>query len=381
MAVNDSGTYFDLTDAETKQAWEREVLLNVVKRATLLNDRYGLIGDKPSNLIQRRRRTFDEGGTQATTTLIRNFRQSPAVGSEPLRGTEEGLGTATFQWKINQLRHACSLNGVRVTKQRVPWNVWNEMMNQESLYWPAVIEAGLMMHLAGFTVDGSTQAEWFHKGNHLGHTLNNVPRAPDSKHVYRFGKADDSEVASDSSAVIDIDTGSRLKSMAQSMPVPIRPCSTPWGDVYVFLCHTYALNYLRRTSSSWWNVMTSAMKGGEVGNNPIFSGALGIFDEVMYVQAQYVPPGFVGSTIYRNCRRNIFCGAQAAVLGFAKDSEDENTFTAETDGWDYNNNKGLANAILIGGASPYFEISEQATTEDYGKIVVPSYAEELVTSA
>lgn len=387
MAVNDSGTYYDLTDAETKQAWEREVLYQVVKRATLLNPKYGLIGDKNSSMIHRRRKTFNSsedggGGTQATTTLIRNYRQTPAIGNEPLRGSEEGLGSSTFRYQINQLRHAGQLNGVRITKQRVPWNVWNEMMNQESLYWPAIIEAGLCMHLAGFTVNGATQSEWYHRGDLLAHTLCNAPRTPDTKHIFRpNGLADDAAVHADSTAVIDIDLGSRLKSMAQSMPVPMRPCSTPWGDLYVFLCHTYSLNYLRRTYSAWWQTMTAALKGGVTSDNPIFTGALGIFDEVLYVQAQYIPPGFVGNTIYRNCRRNVFCGAQAAVLGFAKENEDENTFTAEVDGWDYNNNKGLANAIMIGAASPYFTLDEQGTTEDYGKIVVPTYAEELVVSA
>jgi hypothetical protein len=115
--------------------------------------------------------------------------------------------------------------------------------------------------------------------------------------------------------------------------------------------------------------------------NPVITGALGIIDGVLYATSNYIPPGFTGSTIYRNVRRNVFCGAQAAVMGFGKDYEDQNTFTTETERWDFANNKGICNAILVGASSPYFTISEQGTTEDFGKIVVPSYAEELVTSA
>lgn len=382
----DTGTYYDLTDNETAMAWERTLMLNVVRRATLINPSYGLIGDGPEYMIQRRRKVFDsseEGGngTKARIILSRNYRQSPAIGNEPLRGSEEGITTETFDYVINQLRHAGQLNGVRLTKQRVPFNVWKEMMRQESVYWPQIIESALCMHLAGVTIDVSTQKEWYHKGNNLAHTLCNAPTAPDANHIFRpNGHADDSTVNTDTTAVIDVDLGSRLKTMAGNLDIPIRPCKTPWGDLYVFLCHPYSLNYLRRTSSQWWSAMTAALKGGAISDNPIWTGAKGIVDEVLYVECNYLPPGFVTSTPYRNVRRNVFCGAQSLVLGFAKESEDENSFSAEIDSWDYANNKGLANSIMIGGAAPRFPISEQGTTEDYGKIVVPTYAEELVTS-
>ena len=69
------------------------------------------------------------------------------------------------------------------------------------------------------------------------------------------------------------------------------------------------------------------------------------------------------------------------MLGFAKESPDENSFIAETDDWDYKNNKGLCNGIFLGGIAPKFPIKEQNNvTHDYGKIVVTTYAEELYTS-
>lgn len=376
----DQGTYFDLSDPEVRQDWEKQVMVQVTKRCTLLNPKYGLIGNEDTNMIQRRTEAFKEGGSRATITLIRQLRQKPAYGNQTLRDQEEGIPTATFQWDINQLRHAVKIAGVRITQQRVTWDVWQRSLTLMGEYWPKVLEAGMCMHLAGFTVDGSTQSEWYHDGTHLGMTLNNVPRAADTKHIYRpNGAADDLAVSTDPSARIDLNTATILKTIAKNLPIPIRPCMTPWGEVYVFLVHSYAIRHLKE-NSRWLAMMRDTLKGGAIDGNPLFTGALGLYDEVLWVEANYLPPGFVSSTIYRDVRRNVFCGAQALALGFGKMFKDESTFVNEQESWDYANNKGVAASTLMGAKSPYFSVEEQGTTEDFGKIVVPSYAQELVTS-
>lgn len=385
----DSGTEYDLTDPEVAEAWERDLMLNVVKRTTLLNPEFRLIGNKKSNMIQRRLKTFDpyeDGGgkgTKAHITLTRNYRQTPKIGNETARGSEEGIDSDVCDYVINILRHAGRLNGVRLTQARVPWPVWEEMMREEAVYWPQIIEAGLCMHLSGVPIDVSTQNEWYHKGDNLAHTLCNAPHAPDADHIYRPNSlTTDAQVAADSTATLDVSTGSKMKQKAGMLPIPIRQCDTPWGDNHVFLCHPWALAYLRNTYSAWWQIMVANLQGGGGGENPIFTGAKGVIDGVVYVECPYVPVGYTGTTPARNCRRCVFCGAQSVILGFAKESADENSFIAETDKWDYAHNKGLCNAIFLGAIAPFFTITEQNNaTHDYGKIVVPVYAEETYTSA
>lgn len=379
----DQGTYFDATDPEVRSNWEKRLMLTVVKRTSLLNPTYGLIGDDDTSLIQRKKEAFREGGTSARTTLLRTLRQLPAMGGETLRDQEEGLNTATFDWTINYLRHAVKVANFQVTKQRVSWDVMQRSIDALGTYWPQVLEAAMMMHLSGFTVNGATATEWYHRGDLLKATLCNAPRLPDVNHIFRpkdNSAADDSVINADPTAVIDLDTASLLKVWAQQLPIPIRPASTPWGDLYVFLLHPYAVRHLKQ-NSQWAALMNKTLQGGAIDGNPLFTGALGIYDEVLWVQSNYIPPGFNGSTVYRNVRRNVFCGAQALCMGFAKMQSDENTFTNESESWDYANNKGVAASTFMGAKSPFFAIDEQGTTEDYGKIVVPSYAKELVTSA
>ena len=275
----DGGTEYDLTDPETAEAWERNLMLNVVKRTTLLNPEYKLIGDTTANMVQRRLKVFDpyeDGGgkgTKAHITLSRNYRQTPKIGNETVRGSEEGIETEVVDYVINLLRHAGRLNGVRLTQARVPWPVWKEMMREESVYWPQIIESAMCLLLAGVPIDVSTANEWYLKGDNVAHTLCNAPTAPDADHIHRpNGHATDLLVNGDSTATLDVNLGSKMKQKAGMLPIPIRQCDTPWGDNHVFLCHPWSLAYLRNTYSAWWQIMVANLQGGAGGENPIFTG-------------------------------------------------------------------------------------------------------------
>jgi N4-gp56 family major capsid protein len=374
-------TYFDLTDPEVVQKWEVELFIEVAKRTALMNKNLGLIGEDETSVVQRKKKVFESGGTQATITLSRQLKQKPTFGNQTLRNNEEGLATSTFKWQINQIRHAVAVNG-RVTQKRVTWDVWKQSLRLLGEYWPQVMEAGAMLHLAGVPYDVSTTAEWYHDGTDLGLTFSNVPRAADTKHIYRVHEAaSDDLTALDTSAILDLDTGSRLVAMAKMLPVPIRPAMIHGQELYVLFVHPYQVAHLK-DNSRWLARMRDTIKGGSINGNPLFSGALGIDDGVLWVESPYVPPGIDGSNLrVANARRAIFCGAQALVIGLAKEYDDESTFTNEVESWDYANNKGVAATILAGFAAPYYPLTDQGTTEDYGKIVVTSYAKELITSA
>lgn len=374
-------TFYDLNDPETRQNWEKELFVEVAKRTGFLNKRLGMIGDAETSLCQRKKEVFREGGTQATVTLVRQLRQLPTFGNQEMRDREEGLVTATFKFEINQIRHAVAVNG-RITQRRVTWDIWKRSLRVLGEYWPTVMEAGAMLHLAGITKNISTAGEWYHRGDHLGVTFSNAPNAPDAKHIYRVhDHASDDLVNSDTAAILDIDTSSRLVAMAKTLPIPIRPAMVHGQELYVLFVHPYQVAHLK-DNSKWLSRMRDTIKGGAINGNPLVTGALGIDDGVLWVESSYVPPGISAADVRQaNTRRAIFCGAQSLVLGLAKEYDDENTFTNEVESWDYANNKGVAATILAGMECPRFEVKEQGTNEDYARIVVTSYAKELVTSA
>lgn len=380
--MGSSSDFFELDQPETIQKWERELHYEIAMRTPFMAKKYGFIGDKPTFLCQKRSEVWRDGGTQATVTLRRPLRGAPAFGNQTLRGTETSPPTATFKWQINQVRKATQILG-RITKKRVTWNVWNESLDALGTYFAQVTESAAMLHGAGVTVDLRTEHEWYHDGSNLGFTLSNAPRIPDTKHILRIGHTsdtDDTNVGADPAATLDLDTFSELKARAKTLPIPIRPAMVHGKELYVFFAHTYALRHMKE-DSKWLAFMKATIEGGAINGNPVWSGALGIWDGVLIVEDFYVPPGISAtSTRVANARRNIFCGAQSFVLGVAKEYDKDNMWQNETESWDYANNKGVAAHSLLGLKCPFYEVEEQDTTDDYGKLVCVSYAQELNTS-
>ena len=378
-----NAAYFDLNDPETVQKWERELHVQVALRTPLMSKRYGFLGDSDTSLCQKRTKVWEDGGTQATVTLVRELQGDPTFGNQELRGREEAPNTATFKWQINQIRHATQVNG-RITKRRVTWDIWKNSLTSLGVWSSKVVESAAMLHLAGVPYNVSTASEWYHKGNQLGNTFSNAPRTPDTKHIMRVGHGsdtDDTNTGNDPAAIIDLDVISELKARAKNLPIPIRPAMIHGQELYVLFIHSYAARHLK-SDTRWMAIMRAALQGGATEDHPFWTGALGIWDEVLIVEDNYVPPG-LSSTNARvaNARRNIFCGAQALVFGVAKEYDKQNLFINDEESWDYANNKGVAATTLGGIASPFYPIVEQGTTEDYAKIVCVSYAQELVTSA
>lgn len=383
-----NSAYYDLNDPETVQKWEKELMVQIAMRTPLMSKRYGFIGDGADSLVQKRKKVWDSeetgggSGTQATITLKRELRGEPTFGNTPLRDREETFDTATFKWQINQVRHAAKVAG-RVTQKRVTWNIWKESKDSLGIYWAKVLETAAMLHLSGVPYDVRTQAEWYHNGASLGYTMSNAPRLPDTKHIYRIGNnsdTDDTNTGNDPSAIIDLDTISTLKAISKNLPIPMRPANINGRELYVLFAHSYALRHMK-SNSQWMEVMRAAMQGGEVANHPWWTGALGIWDDVLIVENNYVPPGLSSTnTRVANARRNSFCGAQSLVMGVAKEFDNDNLFKNDEENWDYNNNRGVAATSFLGLAVPHFSVAEQGTDEDYGRIVCTSYAQELVTS-
>jgi N4-gp56 family major capsid protein len=376
--------HFDLNDPETVQRWEKELHVQVALRTPLMSKRFGFIGDSNTSLVQKKTKLWENGGTQATTTLTRKLQQDPSFGDEELRGKEKAPNTATFKYQINQVRGATAIHG-RVTQRRVNWDVWTNSKEALGTWVAELSESAAMLHLAGVKYDVSTAAEWYHKGNRLGNTFSNEPRTPDTAHIVRIGHSsdtDDTNVGNDVAAILDVDTISELKARAKSLPIPIRPAMVHGQELYVLFAHSYALRHMK-SNSQWMAVMTAAMQGGKVDGHPFWTGALGIWDGVLIVENNYIPPGLSSTnTRVANARRNVFCGAQSLVLGVAKEFDKQNLFQNDVESWDYANNKGLAVTSFLGLAAPSYTIVEQdSAVHDYAKIVCTSYAQELFTSA
>lgn len=110
------------------------------------------------------------------------------------------------------------------------------------------------------------------------------------------------------------------------------------------------------------DLQKAAMQGGEVTNNPIFTGALGVYKNVIIHESTRMPNP-TGSV-----RRAVLCGAQAASIAFGREYEDAPLFKWKEEYFDYENQLGIAACTVYGMKKNIFN------SEDYSTITLSTYA-------
>lgn len=385
MSYPAAPTYFAVNDAESRLGWERRLAHQIISPNALVNPKSGLVGDGDTFPVQRRTEQFKRGGSRSRITLIRGYKQEPTMGNATLRENEEGLETATFDWDINLLRHAGKTDG-EIVDQRITWDAAEEIRRNHQKYWPIILESGMLMHAAGFTVNTTRQVEWWLRGAKLNMTLCNATVAPDSDHIIRGGGlSDDATVGTTPTAILDVQDIDEIVARADTLPLPIGSINVNGMAARgVLILHPYQAQTLRKKNTTWFATMQNAIKGGQIAKNPLFSGKfqgiLGMWNDVVIMVSRYIPPGVsnAGAAV-SNTRRAVFLGAQALALGLGKKYQNENTFKIASDNWDYGDKVGISIRCLLGVKKTRFNVEEKSAAQDFGSIVFTSYAKDIVT--
>jgi len=133
------------------------------------------------------------------------------------------------------------------------------------------------------------------------------------------GSADQDITSADTFTLNLIDQAVEMAKVGSNMVRPIRIGGQP---KYVLYLHPYQVTSLRTNSASgqWLDIQKAAMSGGQITNNPIYTGALGEYNGVILRQSQDVTQGVNGSTgaAITTVRRAVLLGAQAAVCGYGQ---------------------------------------------------------------
>jgi N4-gp56 family major capsid protein len=112
----------------------------------------------------------------------------------------------------------------------------------------------------------------------------------------------------------------RAKEVAMIGNNIIRPLMVGGQPKYVMYLDPSQVTSLRTnaTSGGWLDITKAAMQGGEITKNPIYTGALGEWNNVILRQSQDVTQGVHAGTgaAVTTVRRAVFLGAQAAACGY-----------------------------------------------------------------
>lgn len=291
------------------------------------------MGEGPGNAIHVKQ-IEDGKGKDVTFGLVTQLTGSAITGDSSLEGNEQSLSTFSNTVTTNQKRLAVRDTG-KFANSKVLYDFRSTSLDLLKTQYSELIDADIFSALSATS------------GTHAYY------RADASASVYATSDPKANLAAADSITLADI---SALKTLAQiggSANYRMRPIRVDGNDYYVLVLHP-EVAYDLFELDEFQQMQREAQVRGE--DNPLFKGALGIYNGVVIHAHEGVNTFDNGGGAAVKGSRNLFMGAQAAC--FAESSDMmwvEKTF-------DYGNQLGISAAKIYG-----VDISDY-NSKDYGVI-------------
>ena len=346
-----ANTNFTVNDPLAVKLWAKKLAVQAIQQTWFRN----FISDDGNNVITMLDDAEKSAGDTVNVGLRTQLAGAGVQGDGTLEGQEEALTTYADKLLIDQLRHAVNVGG-RMTQQRVPFELREEARMGLQDWWAARFDLAFFNQLCGYTVQSDTR-----------YTGNNAPTAP-TRTILPTGVANEAALGSSNTFTLSlIDTA--VERAYLNNPYLIRPIRIKGEDKYVCFIHPSQVTDLRTSTSTgqWLDIEKAAMTGGEVSDNPIFTGSLGDYNGVILHKAYRVSQCVNAGAALPNTYRAVFAGAQAGALAFGRE-EGKDQFTWSEELFDYGNMLGVSAGSIYGVKKLVFN------SNDFGTQVISTYA-------
>ncbi len=356
------------------QVWLKELMKDV--EDSLYFKSRKMMGTDSNNIIQVKPELTKSAGDRVTFGLTLKI-GGGITGDSELEGNEKAITSYAQSVIIDQIRNAARTTG-KLDEQYVTYDMREDCKNQLSKWMVEFIERQIFNKLGGVTtltlqdvgsVIHSAYATW-------SNSPNIVPAADEAagtgtRYVCAKSTGIDA-IASTDVLTTGLISKARVKSAISSLGTPaIQPLRIDGKEYLVLFIHPWQAYDLKVTGTVWATAQRDAQTRGE--SNPIFTGALGVWDGVIIHEHEYVPIAqsgaafSVGATA-TNARvfRSLLCGRQAAVMAECKNP---NGWVEET--FDYKNKYGVATGLIGGIQKTAFN------SIDYGVISLDTSSTDL----
>ena len=337
MAVSEWGTNHPLA----VKIWSKKLAREALKMTYISK----FMGEGDNNLCQ----IFDElnkgPGDQIKWNLRMQLTGRGVGEQQTLEGNEEALSTYQDSFVINDMAHAVRV-ATTISQQRIPFSAREEATMGLADWMADRFDNWAANQLTGYT----DQTDQLYTGNNAVTAIASATGGTNPRFIYG-GLHNAGSEASLSASTQKFSLGMldlAVKIAKTSSPL-IRPIRVGNQQYYVAFLHPDQVLSLRRNTSTgeWMDLQKTAMSGGEVEDNPIFTGALGVYNGVVLHEWLRLPGG-ADKPLSSNAsvRRGVFCGAQALGWAWAKGYSMEPKVVEET--FDYKRHFGTS-VQTIGG--------------------------------
>jgi N4-gp56 family major capsid protein len=321
-----ASTTYGVNDALAVKLWAKELAHEAVKASEI----FPLIGQNSNSVIQEKTETKKGPGDRITCGLRMQLSGDGFTENEVAEGNGESLTTYSDNILVNELGHVVGVRSENtIDAQRVSFDLREEAKDGLVDWWARRLSISFFNQVGGNTATSGTGAPSSSKYTGL-----NAVTVPSTGRLLRYNAAgtsvanDQSLVAADIFTLTLIDKAVELAKTGGSTGLPkVRPIRIEGGEHYVIYLHPTQVTGLRTSTSTgqWLDIQKAAMTGGEVTKNPIFTGALGMYNNTIIRESEQVPRG-VNSTTgaavtgANGVRRAVFMGAQSAGIAFGQNS-------------------------------------------------------------
>lgn len=368
-----STTRFGVNDANAVKLWSKKLSIEAVK-ATDVN---AFIGEDAGSVIHRKTETEKGKGDQVTFSLRVQLTGDGFTENQPAEGNGEALTLYSDAVIINELGHVVGVQSENtIDDQRIPFNMREEAKDGLKEWFQKRLSVTFFNQLCGYTPANNAPQGAKYTG------LQAVVAPSAGRQLWAGSVANDQSLNNTmtmSFALLD-----NAKEMAVNANPLIRPINIKnmGGDVgdfenvqegmYVVFLHSYQVTDLRKSTSSgnWQDIQKAAMMGGQITKNPIFTGALGVYNNMVLKPAVDVTPGVhsVNGTAVANTRRAVLCGAQAGVVAYGQKHQD-NKLRWNEELLDHKRKLEVSAWSIFGMKKARFN------SVDYGTVVISTWAQ------
>jgi N4-gp56 family major capsid protein len=357
---------YSTSDNEAAKLWAKELEHETIQRTFLGK----FLGTGNTSCFQERKELTKSAGDRLTTTLRANLVGDGISSDGQVEGNEEALQTFTDQFYIDSLDHAVSTpTKGTISAQRVPFDVGAEAKDALSDWWAVRLDTCAANHLAGNTAAVDNRYIGF-----------NATVAPSTGRIVRPSTitADQSLTSSHKFTLSLIDKAvTRIKTLDSSNNYRIRPVRVAGyaKPVWVLFVHPHQMHDLRTdasTAGNFFDLFKANLMGGQYPDNPIFTAAEFMYNNVVVHEWESIPLGCDGSTpttAVADTRRAVLCGAQALQVGFGQGFEGMSMSWVQ-EYFNYKKVLGTDSHLIFGMKKA------QYNSKDFATCVISTYAAE-----
>lgn len=321
------------------------------------------MGKGSNSLFQLKEETSKGPGDQITFGLRALPTGAGVQGDSTLEGNEEAMVTYNDALVINQLRHAFRTGG-KMSEQRVPFSVREEMRMAEEDWWFERLEVSMANQLAGY----ADQTDTRYTGNNTAvepSTASGVTRL-----IVGGSEGTEASLSATTTHAIKLADLDKAAAIAKTQTPRIRPIRVDGKELFVCFLHPYQIYQLRRdasTAGNFFDVQKAQLQGGKISDNSIITGGEFIYNGVIVYEWPYLPVVKSTVTSSTSYRRGVFCGAQSLAVAVGQNNS-ATKMDWQEELFDYGNQIGVSAGMILGAKKTKFNSS------DYSTIVLSGYA-------